>query len=66
MKTVKKPFPAYLTTPEVAKMLGVTERTVRNMIERGSIYAFKIDPTAKSVYRIPQKEVERLLEDRSD
>ena len=54
-----------LTTAEAAQKLQVSERTIRRMIIRGSISAHKLDPTAKSVYRIPQSEVDRLLQERT-
>jgi len=55
-----------LTTSEAASLLKVDERTVRNMITRGSLYAEKIDPRAKSVYRIPMDEIQRLLRERKN
>ena len=58
-------MPKDLNTKEVAKKLNVAERTVRNMIRRGSINAYKLDPTAKSVYFIPADEVERILRERA-
>ena len=54
-----------LTTEEAAEALQVSARTIRRMIERGSIEAIKLDPTAKSVYRIPREAVERLLQERN-
>jgi len=54
-----------LTTTEAAEKLGVTERTVRNMITRKSLHAYKTDPTSKSVYRIPAAEVEKILRARA-
>lgn len=54
-------MPTDLTTQQAAEKLGVTERTIRNMIERGSIHAYKLDPKSKSVYRIPAIEVDKLL-----
>jgi excisionase family DNA binding protein len=54
-----------LTTAEAAQKLQMSERTIRRMIIRGSISAHKLDPTAKSVYRIPQSEVDRLLAERA-
>lgn len=55
-----------LSTEEAAQLLGCTARTVRNMIERGTIKATlkKIDPTVeKGVYRIPKSEIERIQKD---
>jgi excisionase family DNA binding protein len=54
-----------LTTAEAAQKLRVSERTVRRMIERGAIHAEKMDPTSKSVYRIPGTEIERILKART-
>jgi excisionase family DNA binding protein len=53
-----------LTTAEAAQKLQVSERTIRRMIIRGSISAHKMDPTAKSVYRIPETEIDRILRER--
>jgi excisionase family DNA binding protein len=55
-----------LTTEEAAEALQVSARTIRRMIERGSIEAQKLDPTAKSVYRIPMAEVQRILRERKN
>jgi len=55
-----------LSTSQAAEMLKVSKRTVINMIERGSIHAHKLDPQAKSVYRIPHTEIERILRERKD
>jgi len=54
-----------LTTEQAAEQLQVSARTIRRMIERGSIEAQKLDPTAKSVYRIPSAEIKRLLGERT-
>jgi len=53
-----------LTTKEAAEILEVSERTVRRMIDRETIYAYKLDPTSKSVYRIPDSEIKRILGER--
>lgn len=50
-----------LTLDEAAKLLGVSRQTVWNMIQRGSLNGFKLDPTAKSIYFVPREEVEHLL-----
>ena len=55
-----------LSTTEAAEMLKVSKRTVINMIQRGSINAQKLDPAAKSVYRIPHSEIERILRERAN
>jgi len=51
-----------LTTADAAKMLGCSERTIRNMIERGHINAIKIDPQAKSRYQIDRAEIQKILD----
>ena len=55
-----------LSTTEAAEMLEVSKRTIINMIQRGSIHAQKLDPSAKSVYRIPHTEIERILRERKN
>ena len=59
-------MPDTLTTTEAAALLKVSERTIRNMIERGSIHAHKLDPNSKSVYRIPAAEIKRILAEREN
>lgn len=54
-----------LTTKEAAEKLQTSERTIRRMIERGSIEAHKLDPSSKSVYRIPAEAIDRLLQERA-
>jgi excisionase family DNA binding protein len=49
-----------LTTEQAADMLQVTARTIRNLIKRGSLRARKVDPNAKSVYRVSRQDVEKL------
>jgi len=61
MKQRRKTDIPNLTTEQAAEALQVSERTIRNMIKRGSIHAHKLDPTSKSVYRIPHAEIERIL-----
>ena len=55
-----------LTTAEAAQKLQVSERTIRRMIIRGSISAHKMDPASKSVYRIPETEIDRILTERKN
>ena len=59
-------MPKDLSTTEAAIVLKVNVRTLRRMIDRGSIHAYKLDPQAKSVYRIPHKEIERILRERAN
>jgi excisionase family DNA binding protein len=54
-----------LTTSQAARKLNITERTVRNWIEDKVIHAYKLNPESKSVYRIPETEVTRILDQRS-
>ena len=51
-----------LTVEEVSLRLGVSDRTVRNMILRGSLPgAYRLDPhSTKSPYRIPVESVEAI------
>lgn len=46
-----------MTVEEVAKELDITPLTVRNMIQRGDIFAIKVC----NRYRIPRKKLLELL-----
>ena len=51
-----------LRTKIVAERLGVTRKTVWNMIQRGAFpNARKVDPGAKSLILIPETDVEKLI-----
>jgi predicted DNA-binding transcriptional regulator AlpA len=52
-----------LKVEQVAEMLSVTPRTVRNLIKRGRFPgAYKLDPeSTKSTYQIPYNDVENYL-----
>jgi len=55
-----------LRTNDVAKKLGVTRKTIWNMIQRGSFpNAKKLDPGAKSIYLIPEEDIKRLMDKQS-
>lgn len=54
-----------ISTREAADLLGCSEKTVRNMIARGSLQASKLDPQAKSVYRISRADVEKIIKARA-
>ena len=54
-----------LSTTEAAEQLKVSERTIRNWIDAKVIHAYKLGP-GKSVYRIPQTEVQRILTERTN
>ncbi len=47
---------------DVADMFGVSSQAIRNMIEREELKAVKIGGS----YRIPQKEIDRLIEPIAD
>jgi len=55
-----------INVTQAAKLLQASVSTIHNMIERGSLEAHKLDPTAKSVYRIPTKEIDRILGERTN
>ena len=51
-----------LKTKDVAERLGISQRTVQRMINRGSFpNAIKLDPDAKSIYLIPEEDIDNLL-----
>jgi excisionase family DNA binding protein len=54
----------FLSVHQVAEILQVTPRTVRNLISRGRFPgAYKIDPESnRSPYRIPKEDLEVHLE----
>jgi len=54
------------TTSEAAKQLNIAERTLRDWIEQKVIYAYKLNPKSKSVYRVPQTEIDRILAERKN
>ena len=49
----------YLSTPQFAKMFGISRQYVHKMILDGKIKAIKIG----NVYRIPMEEVEKVEKD---
>ena len=49
----------WLTTKEVAQRIGVTERTVRKMIDDGRLQAINVGTKARRRYRVTR---ESLLE----
>jgi excisionase family DNA binding protein len=50
------------TVEQVAHRLGVSDRTIRNMIDRGSFpHAYRLDPNSnRSPFRIPQEDIENI------
>lgn len=48
-----------LTTGEVAKRLGVTDRTIRNWIESGRLKGFRFGNS----YRIAEEDLEKFIID---
>jgi|OpeIllAssembly_1097287.scaffolds.fasta_scaffold181593_1 excisionase family DNA binding protein len=53
-----------LSTNEVAKLLGISVRTVQRMIDRKVLNAWKITPGLKSVYVVDRKDVEAIIKQR--
>jgi excisionase family DNA binding protein len=51
----------HLTVPEVAEQLRVAEETVRRWLRIGKLKGKRLGGT-KAGYRIPQSEVDRLLD----
>lgn len=51
--------PVYITQQEAAKLLGLTDRTVRNMIADGRLLAYQLGPR---VIRLRLDEVEAALQ----
>jgi excisionase family DNA binding protein len=50
------------TVEQVASILNVSSRTVRNLINRNRFpNAYRIDPGAKSAYRIPKPDLDAFL-----
>ena len=56
----------FLTVEQTAERLNVTDRTIRNMIVRGSLPgSYRIDPQMpKSPWRVPLTAVERIEQQR--
>lgn len=57
MKTENNEF---LTVCEFAELINVHPNSVRNMIKKGRLSAFKIGGGRTSSYRIPKSEIQRL------
>lgn len=51
-----------LSTKEVAEVLNVTSRTIRNLIDSGELPAYKIGRN----WRIKEKELMEFIEERSN
>jgi excisionase family DNA binding protein len=52
-----------LTTTEAAKVLQVSERTIRNFIKAGYLTAYKLDPYSKTAshYRITSASIKAYI-----
>lgn len=50
----------FYTIKEFAEKLGFCEKTIRICIKTGRLNAFKIGGKARSQYRIPHTEIERI------
>ncbi len=53
----------FYTVKEVAKLLRVSESTVRNYVQRGVIKALRIGAGKRSTIRIPATEINTLIGD---
>ena len=51
---------SFYTVKEFASVLRVHETTVRRLIKKGRINAFRIGAERKSGYRIPRDEISRM------
>lgn len=52
----------HFTVAEVAKIFQYNPQTIRKMIKKGRIFAFRLGKGNKSPYRIKREEVERLVD----
>jgi len=50
----------FLTTTEVAEMLGVSSQTVRNWIDRGILKAYRLNPSGMLLIR--QEDLDNAIE----
>lgn len=50
-------MPIRIGTPEIAELLGVTDQTVRNEIQRGRLPAIRVGRT----YRVLQSDVDEYI-----
>lgn len=50
----------YLSVNDLAKMMRVSEATIRRSIQKGRINAFRVGAGKKSPFRIPLSEVQRI------
>ena len=51
----------FLTREEVAEYLRVHARTVERWLQNGSLKGYKLGKGRTSLWRIPEKEVEKFL-----
>ena len=49
-----------ITVTQAMSLLSCSRQTVIRMIQRGSLIAHKLDPNAKSVYRLSRSSVEKV------
>jgi excisionase family DNA binding protein len=57
--TAAAPVPQYVSMIEAAEILGVTDRTIRNLISRGVLPAYRLG--GKNRLRIKLSDVESVL-----
>jgi len=54
-------IPNDFTIQDAARRLGINERTMRLWVEQGKFpHAYRLDPTSRSVYRIPEEDLNRF------
>lgn len=54
-------MPNFVSPNELAEMLGVSTTTVRRMIARGEIKAYRIGRTKRAPIRIKRSDIEKAL-----
>jgi excisionase family DNA binding protein len=54
--------PELLTSPQVAELLGIADRTVRELAEKGELPYVRFGDRGR--YRFRREDIERLLEPR--
>jgi len=50
----------FLTVEEFSQVIGAHPHSIRNMIKKGRLSAFRMGGGERSSYRIPRSEIERL------
>jgi excisionase family DNA binding protein len=55
-----------ISVKEAAGLLGCSTRTVLRMIDRETLYGWKLDPQSKSVYSLWREDVEEIVKSRTE